>query len=185
MACPDGRDGRALLNWNVNRNGHSVYMLAAAITIIGVEFFMGRLPFYHPLIGFGARSPGALSEISPYGNWIAFRWFNFYWGMFLLAFGVLAMWLWRRGLQTGLGHRIKYMKDNLSGVSGGIFALAIAGFIGSGAYIYKAYDAVDYSNRKAQEALQVKGEKLFAAERDLPRPHTRAVQRARGGHACP
>ena len=153
-----------------------VGMIAAAGVIIGVENFMGRLPFYHPLIGFGARSPGALSEISPYNSWVYFRWFNFYWGMFLLAFGVLGTWLWRRGLQIGLFHRLRRIKDNITLASGSIFALAIAGFIGSGIYIYKAYDAVDYSNRKAREARQVKGEKLFAAERDLPRPHTRAVQ---------
>ena len=152
-----------------------VGMLVAAGTIVGVQFFMSRLPFYHPLIGFGARSPGALSEISPYNNWVYFRWFNFYWGMFIVAFGVLGMWLWRRGLQTGMLSRLRSMKSNMSLASGSIMALAIAGFIGSGIYIYKAYDAVDYSNRKAREARQVKGEKLFAAERDLPRPHTRAV----------
>ena len=153
-----------------------VGMLAAAGVIVGVEFFMGRLPFYHPLIGFGGRSPGALSEISPYGNWIAFRWFNFYWGMFVLAFGVLGMWLWRRGLQTGLLNRLRGMTANINLASAGVMALAIAGFIGSGFYIYKAYDAVDYSNRKAREARQVKGEKLFASEMDLPRPHTRSVK---------
>ena len=152
-----------------------VGMLAAAGVVVGVEFFIGRLPFYHPLIGFSARSPGGLSEISPYGNWIAFRWFNFYWLMFILAFGVLGAWLWRRGLQTGLLTRFKNMKSQMSSLSGAIMALAIAGFIGSGAYIYKAYDDADYSNRKEREVRQVKGEKLFAAERDLPRPHTRAV----------
>jgi len=150
-------------------------MIAAFGAIIGVEMLIGRLSFYHPLLGFGARSPGALSEISPYSSWVYFRWFNFYWGMFILAFGVLGMWLWRRGLQTGLIHRLRHMKDNFSLTSGGVLALAIAGFIGSGIYIYKAYDAVDYSNRKAREARQVDGEKLFAAERDMPRPHTRAV----------
>lgn len=153
-----------------------VGMLGAAGAIVAVELLLGRLPFYHPLIGFGARTPGALSEISPYNGWVSFRWFNFYWGMFLLAFGVLGMWLWRRGLQTGLIHRFRNLKENLSPMSSGVLALAIAGFIGSGIYIYKAYDKVDYSNRKAREANQVKGEKLFAAERDLPRPHTRAVK---------
>ncbi|MEP4051142.1 MAG: M1 family aminopeptidase [Litorimonas sp.] len=153
-----------------------VGMLAAAGAIIGVEFFLGRLPFYHPLLGFGGRSPGALSEISPYGNWISFRWFNFYWLMFVTAYGVLGVWLWRRGLQTGIIHRFNNIGSNISKMSAGIMALAIVAFFGAGAYIYKAYDAVDYSNRKAQEAQQVKGEKLFASERDLPRPHTRAVK---------
>jgi len=92
-----------------------VGMIAAAGVIVGVNFFIGNLPFYHPLMGYGGTSPGDVSEISPYGNWIAFRWFNFYWGMFVIAFAVLGAWLWRRGLA------------------------------------------------------------LFARERDLPMPHTRAV----------
>jgi len=34
---------------------------------------------------------------------------------------------------------------------------------------------VNWQNPKAQEVRQVKAEKLFATERDLPRPHTRNV----------
>ncbi|GGX69247.1 hypothetical protein GCM10011309_19000 [Litorimonas cladophorae] len=151
-----------------------VGMLAAG-GILAATFFIGLLPFYHPLMGFGGTSPGPVSEISPYNNWIAFRWFNAYWGMFVLAFAVLGIWLSRRGLQTGLLTRIENLRDNLSPVSGGIFALAIAGFIGTGAYIYQAYDKVDWNNQKAREARQVEGEKLFATEMKLPRPHTRAV----------
>ncbi len=152
-----------------------VGMLAAAGVIAVVELGLGRLPVYHPLIGFGGTSPGSLSEISPYGDWIAFRWFNFYWGMFVLAFGVLGMWLWRRGLQTGLWARLRGMKRNINLASGSLMALSIAGFIGSGIHIYNAHDVANYTNRKAQETRQVIGEKLFASERNLPRPHTRAV----------
>ncbi len=152
-----------------------VGMIAAAGVIVGVNFFMSNLPFYHPLMGYGGTPPGAVSEISPYGNWIRFRWFNFYWGMFVLAFAVLGVWLWRRGLQVGLIQRFKDMHSKMNPVSGGIMALAIAGFIGAGIYIYQAYEAVDWNNRKTREARQVQAEKLFERERDLPRPHTRAV----------
>lgn len=152
-----------------------VGMIAAAGVIVGVSFFIGRLPFYHPLMGFGGTSPGDISEISPYGNWIAFRWFNFYWGMFVLASAVLGVWLWRRGLQIGLLQRVKQMRAKMTPLSGGVLALALAGFIGSGAYIYKAYEAVNWNNSKAREARQVEAEVFFARERELPRPHTRAV----------
>ena len=152
-----------------------VGMLVAAGTIVAAEFFLGRLPFYHPLIGFGASTPGQLSEIAPYNNWVNFGWFNFYWLMFITAFGVLGVWLWRRGLATGLMYRLKNIKPNLTAASASIMALAIAGFIGSSIYIYQAHSAADYTNSKTADAREVKGEKLFAAERDLPRPHTRAV----------
>ena len=152
-----------------------VGILVAAGTIIGAEFFLGRLPFYHPLIGFGASTPGELSEISPYNDWIKFRWFNFYWLMFVTAFGVLGVWLWRRGLQTSLMARIRNMKQNMSGASVAVMALAIAGFIGSGVNIFQSHHTAEYANSKEAEAKQVRSERLFATERDLPRPHTRSV----------
>lgn len=150
-------------------------MLAAGGAMAAL-LFIGRLPFYHPLMGFGGTSPGPVSEISPYNNWIYFRWFNFYWGMFVLAFAVLGVWMWRRGLQTGFFKRLKNIGNRITPSSGGIMALALAGFIGSGIYIYQAYDKVDWDNRKAREARQVEGEALFKREIDLPRPHTRAVK---------
>jgi hypothetical protein len=151
-----------------------VGMLAAG-GVLAATFFIGLLPFYHPLMGFSGTSPGSVSEISPYNNWIAFKWFNTYWAMFVIAFAVLGVWLARRGLQTSLWMRLKNLRGNFSPTSGGIFALAIAGFIGTGTYIYKAYDAVDWMNQKDRETRQVEGEKLFATEMKLPRPHTRAV----------
>lgn len=152
-----------------------VGMIAAAGALVLVIFFIGRLPFYHPLMGFGATSPGGLSEISPYNNWIAFRWFNFYWGMFILAFAIVGIWLSRRGLQVGLWTRLKNLPRNITALSGAVMALALAGFIGSGIYIYRAYDKVNWSNQNTREARQVESERLYAREMELPRPHTRAV----------
>ncbi len=152
-----------------------VGMLAAAGAMAFVAFFISNLPFYHPLMGFGASSPGSISEISPYNNWIRFRWFNFYWGSLCVLFAVLGVWLWRRGLQVSLLQRFKDMKSNLSVPSGVVAGLALASFIGAGTYIYKAYDKVDYSNQKTSELRQVEGEKLFATERNAPHPHVRRV----------
>jgi hypothetical protein len=153
-----------------------VGMIAAAGAIIILTIFVQRLSFYHPLMGFGGTSPGSVSEIAPYDNWVQFRWFNFYWGMFVLALAVLSTWLWRRGLQTNLITRIKTMPKNIGVRSSAAMALAITGFIGSGANIYSAYDKVNWNNQKAREIRQVKSEKLFASERNLPRPHTRTVK---------
>ncbi|WP_427453001.1 ABC transporter permease [Litorimonas sp. WD9-15] len=150
-------------------------MLAAGGALAAL-LFIGRLPFYHPLMGFGGTSPGPVSEISPYNNWIYFRWFNFYWGMFVLAFTVLGVWMWHRGLQVSFLTRLRYVGRRVTPVSGGVMALALAGFIGSGIYIFQAYDKVDWNNRNDREARQVRGEALFKREMDLPRPHTRAVK---------
>ena len=152
-----------------------VGMIAAAGALVIVTVILSKLPFYHPLMGFSGTSPGRVSEISPYNNWIAFRWFNFYWGMFVLAFAVLGVWMWRRGLQTDLNLRARNIRKNIGGVSAAIMGLAIFGFIGAGTLIYQAYDKADWVNQKTVEAMQAEGESLFEAELKLPRPHTRAV----------
>ncbi|MEP1229107.1 MAG: M1 family aminopeptidase [Litorimonas sp.] len=153
-----------------------VGMLLAAATIICTTFLIVRLPFYNPLMSFNASSPGQVSEISPYGNWIRFRWFNFYFVSRSAIFAVISIWLWRRGLQSGLITRIKNMKQQITPVSGAIAALFMAGFIGSGIYIHKAYDKVEWRNLKQREKLQVRTEKLLIPEYKLALPKIQSVE---------
>jgi len=87
----------------------------------GVE----KLPFYHPLMGFGGTSPGSVSEISPYSNWINFRWFNLYFGALCVLFAIIGTWLWRRGLQTSLLNRLKAIKSEMSPAAESIFMTPI------------------------------------------------------------
>jgi ABC-type transport system involved in multi-copper enzyme maturation permease subunit len=152
-----------------------VGMIFAMGAMIITTFFLSRLPFYHPLMGFGGTSPGALSEISPYNSWVYFRWFNSYFGALCGIFAIIGIWLWRRGLQVGLGQRFKQMKSQITPISGGLAALFLATFIGTGAYIYKAYDKVDWQNSKAQEKSLAAMEKMLEREVDLPLPKITSV----------
>jgi len=154
-----------------------VGMLAAAAAMVFFTFIIARLPFFHPLMGFGGTSPGRVSEISPYTNWVSFRWFNMYFGALCALFAIIGTWLWRRGLQTSLLSRLKAIKSGISPLSGGLAALMLAIFIGSGAYIYSAYSEADWRNSKQTEKLQVKLEKMTTREAKLavPRIHTVSV----------
>ncbi len=152
-----------------------VGMLFAAGAMAFTLTVVNNLPFYHPLMGYSGTSPGSVSEISPYNNWIYFRWFNIYFGALAALFAVIGTWLWRRGLQTSLLQRLKSLKANITPVSSGVAALLLATFIGTGTYIYQAYDKVDWSNRKARELQQVKTEKLLKDEAKLKTPRAKAV----------
>ena len=136
-----------------------------------------KLPFYHPLMGFGGTSPGSVSEISPYSNWVRFHWFNVYFGALCVLFAIIGTWLWRRGLQTSLLSRLKGIKSTISPLSGSLAALMLAVFIGSGTYIYKAHSKNNWTNSKQTEKLQVKLEKMGTREAKLavPRIHTVSV----------
>ena len=147
-----------------------VGMLAAAAVMVFFSFIISRFPFYHPVMGFSGTSPGSVSEISPYSNWVRFRWFNMYFGALCVLFAIIGTWLWRRGLQTSLLGRIKTIKSEISPLAGGLAALMLTVFIGSGTYIYGAYNKVDWRNSKENEKFQVKFEKMTTREAKLSVP---------------
>ncbi len=147
-----------------------VGMLMAAAAMVFFASIISRIPFYHPVMGFSGTSPGRVSEISPYGNWVYFKWFNLYFGALCGLFAVFSAWLWRRGLQTSLIARFKNIRGQITAISGVLAGGLLAIFIGCGVYIYKAYDKVDWQNRKQNEVIQVEREKLFLRESKLPVP---------------
>jgi len=154
-----------------------VGMLLAAALLIFFIFFVEQLPFYHPLMGFGGGSPGQLSEINGYQSLLRFKWFNIYWGSLCAFFAVLTIWLWRRGLQSSLKYRLKTLSRQITPISGAIGALVLASFVGSGAYIFKAYNIDnEYRNQKQNDQRQVDGEKLLSDEFRLGVPKIRSVE---------
>jgi len=152
-------------------------MLLAAGVLILFLFIINNLPFFHPLMDYGSLGAGQPSEMSGFRDLTRFKWFFLYWGSLALLMGVLSVWMWRRGLQVGLIKRIKDISKRITPASGGLAALALAGFIGSGAYIFKSYNIDnDYRNSKANERRQVAYEKLVKPMTELPLPMVRSVE---------
>jgi len=152
-------------------------MLVSAGVLIFVSFFMGQLPFYHPLMGFGAGGTGALSEMNGYNNLLGFKWFNIYWGSFCALLAIFSLWIWRRGLQVDLLSRLKSIPAAISSRTGLAAALMGLVFVGSGGFIFKAYNIDnDYYNRKASEKRTVEREKLFETEFKLKIPKIQSVE---------
>ena len=153
-----------------------VGMLVAAGVVVGVMFFIGRLPFFHPLMDYGSVSPGSLSEMSGYADLSRFKWFGLYWGAFALLLALSSVWIYRRGLQTGLLSRLKTMGSNINVGTGALAAVALAAFIGTGGYIYNAYSIEnDYRNTKQNELRLVAYEKLVKPYEDEVTPRVRDV----------
>ena len=151
-------------------------MLAAAGFLIGLGF-IGRLPFYHPLLDFGTGvSMGAYSEINGFSGLTNFSGWTSYWGSLLLIFFVSSIWLWRRGTESKLTARLKGFKSQIGPISGTLAALGLVGFIGFGGLIYKRYNIdQDYRNTKAREKRVVAYEKLVRPFIDINAPKIRAV----------
>ena len=151
-------------------------MIAAGALTIFFFFVMRNLPFYHPLIGYGRVPTGGLSELNGFADLLRYKWFALYWGSLAALFGVLSIWLWRRGLQNSLFARLRGLGKRLSLPTMAVGAVFLAGFMGSGAYIYKSYNIDgDFRTRKQQEKRQVRGEKLLAEALKLELPKIRSL----------
>jgi len=140
--------------------GRIIGMLVAGAVLIGLIFFIGQLPFYHPLMNFGNAGAGAYSEMAGFANPEAFWWEFAYWIGLILALGTLSIWMWRRGHQIGISYRLKSMRNRMSIPSisvalAGVLAFASFGYIG-----LQSYKADGYMNPDQEEAQQAAFEKL-------------------------
>ena len=153
-----------------------VGMLVAAGVLIGLFFFLSRLPFYHPLMNFGTPSAGAYSEMGGFSNPQSFGWEFVYWMALVVLLAVFTAWIWRRGLQTGLITRLKGSRANMSAASLGLAGVAIAAFIGMGTLGLKSYQAEEYQNAKQREKERVSYENLVKDYADLDLPKIRSVK---------
>lgn len=155
--------------------GRVVGMLGAAAILFGMVFFLGNLPFYHPLMNYGSPSAGGYSEMAGFSNPGSFVWEFTYWIAMVVLLGVLTMWIWRRGLQVGLLSRFKHIGANMSLPSLAVGVTALAAFIGTGYMGLQSYRASDYQNADETEKQAVAYEKLVTDYDDLALPRIKAV----------
>ena len=139
--------------------GRVIGMLAAAGLLIALPF-MENLPFYHPLMRFGSVSAGGYSEMGGFSATNRFGWSFAYWMGLILILGALSVWVWRRGLQTGLGYRLRSVPKRFTLPSLATAALGLALFVGFGLAGLQSYRAGDYMNSDQREANQADFERL-------------------------
>jgi len=153
-----------------------VGMLVAAGVIIFFTFIVGQIPFYHPLMNYGSVSPGGLSEMSGYADLSRFKAFGLYWGALALILAVSSIWMYRRGLQTGVFARLRRISSAITIPTAGLAVLGLAGFIGMGVSIHGSYEDGEYRNQKQREKRLVTYEKLVKPHEEDPQPNVTAVK---------
>jgi ABC-2 type transport system permease protein len=153
-----------------------VGMLAAAGTLIVFFFFLGQLPFDHPLLRFGNLPNGGFSEMNGFGDTRTFAWHGLYWGSLTILFAVISAWLWRRGVKPSFRRRLQGQGGRLGLVTACVGALAVAGFAGAGSVLYKGYSVDNtFRNTKQTEKFQANLEKAIGARIKDPVPKVRDV----------
>ena len=124
-------------------------------------------------------APGVpLSDMNGQGYfWIARSWFQLYWGAFAVILVVLTYGLLRRGAETRLKPRLQRLPRRLAGPWGVVAALALAVFVGSGAWIYLNTSVWnDYRSNIDQEKWIAAYEKALLPFEKVSQPTIKAVK---------
>ncbi len=152
-------------------------MLASGALVIFFFIGINFMPFVHPLMEYGALSAGIWSEMNGFSSLISYGWFGLYWGSLAGLFMVISIWLWRRGAEAGLWSRLQVLNKRITPVSAVMAAIFVSGFIGSGGFIFTAYNIENnFRTEKQNELRQVAWEKLFADAWKQPVPKIRSVE---------
>jgi len=140
--------------------GRIIGMLVSGAVLIGLVFFIGQLPFYHPLMNFGDAGAGQYSEMAGFSSPKGFGWEFAYWMGLILILGALSIWVWRRGHQIGLKTRLGNIRKRMSIPSVATAILGAALFAGFGYMGLQSYKDENYLNSDQQEAQSADFEKL-------------------------
>ncbi|WP_411286343.1 ABC transporter permease, partial [Phenylobacterium sp.] len=141
-----------------------LYLIATLVLV--------QLGFDHNLLNYGGTTPVPLSDMNGQGDYAGFAaWLRAYWSAFAVILLVLAYGLWRRGTETRLMPRLRRLPRRLAGPAGVIGGLALAAFVGLGAYIYTNTNVWNpYRNNIEGERWLAAYEKAFLPYEKLPQP---------------
>ena len=148
------------------------------IVLMVSQIVLNILHFDHNLYNFASLPGLRYSDMNGYGHFLTgWSWFAVYWGLFTLALLVLAQAFWVRGLARPWRERVRVAAARLTGRSGLALAMLVAGFAGSGAWIF--YNTNVLNKYEASDVLmdkQARYEKLYRQYKDLPQPRITGVR---------
>ena len=155
--------------------GRIIGMLVSGAILIGLIFFIGQLPFYHPLMKFGDVGAGAYSEMAGFLSPKSFGWTFAYWMGLILILGALSIWVWRRGHDISLTGRLKTIRTRMNLPSVGAAIMGVFAFLGFGYTGLQSYQNQNYMNPDQLEARQAEFEKLVVDIWENPEPRITKV----------
>ena len=142
----------------------AVYLISTSV--------LTNLGFEHNLYHYAGTPHVPLSDMDGQGRyWLGDYTFRLYWSAFALILLVLSHGLWRRGTETLLTPRLRALPRRLRGTAGVILAIALATFVGSGAFIFYNTNILNpYRTQLDNDRWAADYEKKFLRYETLPEP---------------
>jgi len=137
-----------------------------------------NLGFDHDLYSYGLSPTVPLSDMNGSGRfWEGALAFRLYWGAFAVLLMVFAFATWRRGTETRLKPRLARLPGRLKGPAGVVAGLALASFVGLGAWIFHNTNQLEeYRNRTTNRDWQADYEKTLLPYEKVAQPAVAAVR---------
>jgi hypothetical protein len=150
---------------------------AVMLAYIVAQTALSAAGFEHNLYNFASTTPTPLSDMNGLGRfWVGQAWFELYWSAFSLVLIVIAYTLWRRGATVALRPRLAGMRNRLRGGALTTLIVALAIWLGAGAYIYDNTNVRNhYQPAPALDDQRAEYEKQFLQYQWLPQPRVTAV----------
>lgn len=141
------------------------------IISIGITF-LGQIGIEQTVFKFNQAPGTAYSDMNGYGHSLApYFVYKIYWLMLGIAFYVLAILFFRRGLPGSIKERFRNAGEAFSPNLKIIFTLSLVGFLGLGSWIYYVNNIKhDYISSQQRELRTASYEKHYGKFKDAPQP---------------
>ncbi len=148
------------------------------VVFIIATIVLPKMGFEHNLYIYGGSPDVPLSDMNDQGMaGLARNWFQAYWSLIALGLCVLSAVLWRRGADASLRPRLRRLPQRLAGPAGVVFALALAGAVGVGGFIYLNTNVWNpYRTQLAQDRFDADYEKALLPYQSAPQPKVTDVK---------
>jgi aminopeptidase N len=142
------------------------------VIVLISQIALPKLGFEHNLYLYGSGPDVPLSDMNNQGLFgVARWWFRIYWSAIALVLCVLTYACWRRGVQVGLGVKLKRLPYRLRGPAGAILAGGLIAAAGVGGFIYLNTNVWNaYRTTLDDERFTADYEKALLPFERLPQP---------------
>jgi len=151
-----------------------------------IAFVIANAAVWRPLhiatnmLQFGGMPDMVYSDFYGYRPFIAgFLWFTLYWSLFCLLLAVASIVLWRRGRETGWGHRLHNARLRFHGSLRGLAVAGLLSFLAVGGWVFYNTKVLNkVVSEGDRDKLTADYEKTYKKYETLPQPRITDVKYA-------
>ena len=154
--------------------GHLMVLLVVGV----LNTLAAQFRIEHPLLRLGSEPAWRYSPISGFGPSLEpLMWFEAYWAAWALLVALVARLFWVRGVERGLGERVRIARRHLTGRAAGAAAGALGLVLLTGGFIFYNTNVLnDYRPAAENPRRQAEYEQRYGRFEGAPQPRMTATK---------